>query len=197
MKLRILLWAALVFAAAFVLFGAENLLMQRNIASKTVRLHVVANSDSAEDQSHKLTVRDRVLEYVQALTENCVSAEEAKKVISANLTEIADHAAQISTYPISVSLGTERFETRYYDTFTLPAGEYPALRVKIGEAKGKNWWCVVFPSLCTAATGTAVEECAAVGGFDDAESKLIIGGEEHYKLRFKALEWIEHLLKIF
>ena len=111
--------------------------------------------------------------------------------------EIAENAAQISPYAIRVSMETEEFGTRYYETFTLPAGEYPALRVNIGEAKGKNWWCVVFPSLCTAATGTAVEECAEAGGFDDSESSLITGGENHYKLRFKALEWIQDFLDIF
>ncbi len=196
-KTRIILWLSLVFAAAFVLFGAENLWMQRNIASKTVRLHVVANSDSDEDQAHKLLVRDRVLEFVQELTATCKTAKEAKTVIRTQLPEIANYAAQISSYDIRVSLGTEEFETRYYDSFTLPAGQYPALRVNIGNAQGKNWWCVVFPSLCTAATGTAVEECASVGGFDEAETSLITGGQEKYKLRFKTLEWMRKLRNIF
>lgn len=172
--------------------------MQQSIAEKTLRLHVVANSDAQEDQAQKLRVRDRVLETVSALTASCKTAQEAKTVISENLDEITICAQALlreegSDYGVTVSLGVEQFDTREYDTFTLPAGSYPALRVNIGSAEGQNWWCVVFPSLCTAATSEAVEECAEVGGYEKAESTLITGGEKKYTLRFKALEWLKEL----
>ncbi len=193
MKIRIIVWVLLVFLMAGLLFAAESLCMQRSIAEKTVRLHVVANSDSREDQSLKLQVRDAVLQQVSALTENCQSAQEAKQTIGANLPLIEEAAKQVCDEQIKVSLEKEMFETRYYDTFTLPAGEYPSLRVSIGEGKGKNWWCVVFPSLCVPATSDSVEDAALTGGFSREEAQLITGGEEKYELRFKTLEWLKKL----
>lgn len=183
-------------------YAFDALIFQRQLAAKTVRLHVVANSDTEEDQAQKLRVRDAVLEKVSVLTENCADADEAKRVLSANLEEIQHTAKAVlqsegSTLGVDVSLGTERFDTRYYDTFTLPAGDYPSLRVKIGAAEGENWWCVVFPSLCSAATSDAVAENAQVGGFDSSETDVISGGEEEYKLRFKTLEWIKGIADWF
>lgn len=195
--MRILIWVGLVFAVAFVLFGAENLLLQKEIADNTLRLHVVANSDSEEDQAHKLVVRDAVLRHVGALTANCTSADEAEMVISENLLSIQEAAQSVSDYDISVSLGEEAFDTRYYDTFTLPAGQYTALRVNIGQAEGKNWWCVVFPSLCTSATSDAVEQTAQTAGFGDAQTDFVVGGEERYVLRFKTLQWIKNIFDFF
>ena len=197
MKMRILIWAVLVFAVAFVLFGAENMMLQRDIADQTLRLHVVANSDSEEDQAHKLVVRDAVLKHVSALTANCTSADEAETVITENLASIQTVAQSVSDYDISVSLREEQFDTRYYDTFTLPAGTYSALRVNIGQAEGKNWWCVVFPSLCTSATSDAVEKTAQTAGFSDTQTDFVVGGEQRYVLRFKTLQWIKNFFDFF
>ncbi len=202
MKLRICFWVALVCVIAFGVFAAENLLLQRDLAEKTVRLHVVANSDSAADQAQKLRVRDAVLQEVAELTKNCKDASQARTVLGAHLGTIEASARRVladegSGYGVSVSLGVEDFPTRTYETFTLPAGSYPALRVRIGAAQGHNWWCVVFPSLCTAATSDAVEEYAAVGGFDRSETDLITGGEEKYEFRFKTLEWLQDFLSWF
>ncbi len=202
MKFRILLWLCIVALGAYGLYAAESLLQQRQLAEKTIRLHVVANSDSAEDQAQKLRVRDAVLEEVSRLTSCCTDAEQAKQVLSDNLMLLTDAAQEVlaaenSSYTAEVTLTTEGFDTRYYDTFTLPAGEYPSLRVKIGAARGKNWWCVVFPSLCTAATSDAVEQCAEVGGYDSGETQLITGGEEEYTIRFKTLEWLQKITDWF
>lgn len=198
MKFRIVLWVALVALTAYALFAAESFLMQRSLAEKTVRLHVVANSDSEADQAQKLRVRDAVLQEVATLTKDCTDAAQARTVIGQNLDAIEASAQRVltdegSAYAVRVSLGTEEFDTRYYETFTLPAGKYPALRVHIGAAEGKNWWCVVFPSLCMAATTDAVEEYAAVGGFDETETDFITGGEDKYEFRFKTLEWLQEL----
>lgn len=195
MKSRWMAWSILVFFTAVCLLSVETLWTQHQLAEKTVRLHVVANSDSEEDQAQKLLVRDVVLEQVARITAGCADADAAKKKITLHLGEIRAAAEEISSYDVQVSLGTEEFETRYYDTFTLPAGEYPALRVNLGKAQGHNWWCVVFPSLCTAATSDALKQTAAVGGFDSEETELITGGEEEYELRFKSFEWLQTLIQ--
>ena len=162
-------------------------------------MHVVANSDSEADQAQKLRVRDCILQTVSELTAECETSQEAQTVLEANLAQLQADAQTFlrnegSDYSASVSVGKEQFGTREYETFSLPAGEYPALRVKTGAAQGKNWWCVVFLSLCKAATSDVVKECAEVGGYDDAESTLITGGEKKYTLRFMTPEW---LLDIF
>lgn len=194
MKSRWIMWILLVFFTAMCLLSVETLWTQHRLAEKTIRLHVVANSDSAEDQAQKLQVRDAVLEKVAQITETCSNAASAKREIALHIDEIREAAQKETAYDVQVRLGTEQFETRYYDTFTLPAGEYPALRVNLGKAQGHNWWCVVFPSLCTAATSDALERTAAVGGFDSEETELIEGGEEAYELRFKSFEWLQALL---
>lgn len=194
MKSRWIMWILLVFFTAMCLLSVETLWTQHRLAEKTIRLHVVANSDSAEDQAQKLQVRDAVLEKVAQITETCSDAASAKREIALHIDEIREAAQKETAYDVQVRLGTEQFETRYYDTFTLPAGEYPALRVNLGKAQGHNWWCVVFPSLCTAATSDALERTAAVGGFDSEETELIEGGEEAYELRFKSFEWLQAIL---
>lgn len=194
MKSRWIMWILLVFFTAMCLLSVETLWTQHRLAEKTIRLHVVANSDSAEDQAQKLQVRDAVLEKVAQITETCSNAASAKREIALHIDEIREAAQKETAYDVQVRMGTEQFETRYYDTFTLPAGEYPALRVNLGKAQGHNWWCVVFPSLCTAATSDALERTAAVGGFDSEETELIEGGEEAYELRFKSFEWLQALL---
>ncbi len=198
MKFRMIAWVLLVALMAFGLFAAETLLEQRQLASKTVRLHVVANSDSEEDQAQKLRVRDAVLNCVDRLTADCRNAAEAQQMISAHLDEIVRAAREIlraegACCGIEASVRLEEFETRRYDTFTLPAGEYPTLRINIGKAAGHNWWCVVFPSLCTAATADEFSACAQAGGYDREETAFIRGGEDEYELRFKTLEWLQKL----
>lgn len=193
MKWRIALWLVLVFVTSGVLYCAQSLVLQRTLAEKTVRLHVVANSDTADDQAQKLTVRDAVLQEVNRLTAACESAEDARQTLGAHLKDIELAARQVCDREIAVSLGMEDFETRYYDTFTLPAGRYPALRVRIGAAEGKNWWCVVFPSLCLCATSEDTRDAALTGGFSPEETELITGGETQYRLRFKTLQWLKEL----
>ncbi len=195
---RILIWLLLVALMTTVVFAADSVLTQRALAEKTVRLHVVANSDSEADQRQKLRVRDAVLSAAGALTAECTTAAEARAALLQGLPQIEAAARAVlsgegSDYPARVTLQEETFGTRRYDTFTLPAGIYPSLRVTIGAGEGHNWWCVVFPSLCTAATGAGVERIAAAGGFDEEESELVTGGEETYVLRFKTLEWLRAL----
>ncbi|MBQ7872024.1 MAG: stage II sporulation protein R [Oscillospiraceae bacterium] len=199
---RIILWLGCVALMTFALYAGETLLQQRRLAEKTIRLHVVANSDTEADQAQKLRVRDAVLAQVSVLTADCAGADEARAVLAANLPALERAAQQVLTaegsdYGVQVSLGTESFDTRRYDTFTLPAGDYPSLRVRIGAARGQNWWCVVFPALCAAATGDGLEGCARAGGYEGDEVELITGGEEEYVFRFKTLEWLKALGELF
>ena len=161
------------------------------IYEDTVRLHILANSDSEEDQELKLMIRDRLLtEYAVGLS-SCRSAVEAEKVASSMLRQIEkDVEGWIAEfgydYTAEVTLTTEWYERREYDDFTLPAGRYVSLRVIIGGGEGKNWWCVMYPPLCME---IATENAPADDGLIDyskEEILLIKGGK--YNVKLKILE---------
>ena len=165
---------------------------ETELATRVVRLHVLANSDLEEDQNLKLEVRDSVLTLAEGYLANCTSIPQAKNVLEAHLQELADAGAETVSregysYPVSVTLETTYFPTKEYDGFALPAGEYLALRVLIGEAAGQNWWCVVFPPLCTAAASD-VPTVALDAGLTDQEVALITEADEGYILKFKSVE---------
>lgn len=193
-------WVALLgltAAAAAVIFTVQTATLQKTLADKTLRLHVVANSDTDADQAQKLRVRDAVLGAVGALTDGCSSRAEAERALGAGLGRVQAAAQSVldaegCDLPVRVSLEDQRFGTRTYDTFSLPAGTYRALCVRIGAAQGHNWWCVVFPTLCTAASGEETARIAAAGGFDADETELVTDADG-YVLRFKLLEWLDEL----
>ncbi len=165
---------------------------RKTLNEELIRLHVVANSDSEEDQAIKLRVRDAVVESLQSAMAGVGDIEEAKAYIADNLPKIQEIANQVLTKAgvdadAVVTLGKECFDTRYYDTFTLPAGVYESLRITIGEGEGHNWWCVVFPSLCLPATSEGFADVAAGAGFDDALTATL-KGESEYEIRFFLLD---------
>lgn len=157
---------------------------QSSISGNLVRLHVVAVSDSEEEQALKLRVRDAVLEYLSPVLEEAEDSEEAKRLIEDSMDGIA-RAAQSAAEgrKITVSLGKERYPTRTYEGFSLPAGEYESLRVVLGEGKGHNWWCIVFPPLCLSAA--QAEQVQSVMSQEDFE---LITEEEGYALKFRIVE---------
>ena len=125
----------------------------REISREVLRLHVLANSDSVSDQTLKLKVRDRVLAVSEELLADCDSKAEARQRVADHIDQLSREAAACIaeegyTYPVTVRLEDVYFPTRDYETGSLPAGVYQALRVEIGAAAGKNWWCVLFPRLC-------------------------------------------------
>ena len=199
-----------IFSLVFVFTLALGLLscaylqaQQRRLAGKLIRLHVVANSDSPLDQAIKLRVRDAVLEAAetvmqgaddpeQALLEHLDILEAAAEKTSRRLNRSLNRTANRDE-PIALTYESERFPTRYYETFSLPAGVYRTLRVTIGEGNGHNWWCVVFPSICTAASLDELESAAVSGGFTEGELRMITGADEGYTLKFKTLEWMQKL----
>ena len=162
-----------------------------------IRLHVVANSDSPEDQEIKLRVRDAVVSSLQSDLSKAADVEEAKAYLRENLAKIQQIANDVLEKAgfdgeALVTLCREAFDTRYYDTFTLPAGIYESLRVTIGEGNGHNWWCVVFPSLCLSATTEGFADTAAGAGFSDALSGALTG-ETEYQVRFFLLDTLGKL----
>ena len=195
-KNRLKLWevALLIALAIFLGTGAMALRAQDKLADKVVRLHVLANSDSPEDQALKLQVRDVVLERATEVLKQSADRSEAEQLLQRELPELERLAeeevrANGYGYAVSAELTTAEFPTREYEGFTLPAGEYPALRILIGEGAGQNWWCVVFPPLCTAASA---ETAAMAAGFSEEEVRLITE-ENGYVLKFKAVELWETL----
>ena len=187
--------------AVWLLTGGLALQAQDQLSEKVIRLHVLANSDSEEDQVLKLKVRDRVLSYADELLEQSTDHSEAEARLRGSLLELEriageEIAANGYAYPVSVELEKTSFPTREYDGFTLPAGEYLALRVLIGAAEGKNWWCVIFPPLCTA-VASEVRTCALAAGLDGEQISLITEEDQGYVLKFKAVELWETLRQRF
>ena len=164
----------------------------RIIYENTVRLHVLANSASEHDQGVKLTVRDAVLAEMETLLSDAENPEDAVSVISENLDRIRevcnDTLASLGeTYTATVILSEEKYPTRNYETMSLPAGVYESLRIKLGSAEGKNWWCVLYPALCTNVAKT--EESLIKTGFSPEQIEILTNGESpKYKIKFKFLE---------
>ena len=132
------------------------------LSDRVIRLHVIANSDSGEDQALKLAVRDRVLEQAERLYPAKADLNTARTALEDGMSKLAaagqkEVEAQGYDYPVTASITQCWFPTKEYDGFALPAGEYTALRVVIGEGKGQNWWCVAFPPLCLGAASETVD----------------------------------------
>ncbi len=183
--------AAALFCASLVCTALWAEVQQGALADKIIRLHVIANSDSPADQALKLQVRDGVLLQAETLLEGAESPQEAAARLEDNLgllTHAASLAAREAGHPCEVRVSLEEtwFSTRQYGTLALPAGEYQALRVILGEGAGKNWWCVVFPSLSMPAV---TEEAVQAGGFTRDAYALLAEDTPSYVFRFKALEW--------
>lgn len=173
---------------------------QGELADKVLRLHVLANSDSPEDQAMKQKVRDSVLAAAESILADCPDREAAEVRLQSALPEIekaaaARIAAEGGSDSVRAALETAAFPTRTYEDFTLPAGNYLALRVVIGEGQGQNWWCVVFPPLCAETTLDLVTTAMAAGLTE--EDVALITESDGYVLKFKALELWARLKTLF
>lgn len=189
--------AILMALAVTLLWGAWSLHRQDNLQEKMIRLHVIANSDSDADQNLKLCVRDAVLCRAEDILRQSTDMTEARARLRDSLPDIGDAAAQElaaqgSGYSVSVALEDTEFPRKTYDGFALPAGEYLALRVVIGAGEGRNWWCVVYPPLCTTAA-CELEGVALEGGMTADDLSLMTGENAGYVLRFRSLELWERL----
>lgn len=161
------------------------------------RLHIIANSDSVEDQQLKLAVRDGILEKSTDIFKDCSNIDEAYMTAGKQLEKINDIANNIVKesgfdYQASASVGDSYFDTREYDDFTLPAGTYKSLIINLGESKGKNWWCVIFPCICVpTATDAELSNSVSKKAAKTAENP------QKYVVKFKTVEIYEKIKKIF
>ena len=175
-----------------LVWAAMAIFDRQTLKNELIRLHVVAASDSDEDQALKLRVRDAVVSSLQESMADMADMEQAKAYLQENLPKLEALANRVLREAgcedvATVSLQLEEFATRYYDTFTLPAGIYEALRITIGEGEGQNWWCVVFPTLCVGATVEEFEETAQCAGLSESLTAAL-AGEEGYEVRFFLLD---------
>ena len=179
-------------------FWTGSLIADRQkLRDQLIRLHVVGASNSEEDQTVKLQVKNAVVEYLNAAMADIADVEAAKAYVSENLPKIQkaanDALIALGVEPTAVAtFCKEEFGKRVYDTFSLPSGIYDSLRITIGEAEGRNWWCVVFPTLCFSATAEELETVAAGAGFSDALTGAITG-QEKYEIRFYFLDLLGKL----
>ena len=166
---------------------------EMDIYENTVRLHVIANSDSEHDQSVKLSVRDSVLCELNVLLAEAQTQIEAMEIIEQNLEHLRtvcnETLEALGEEPnATLYFKQEKYPTRHYENISLPAGVYQSLQIKLGEADGQNWWCVLFPTLCTSAAKT--EEALIKTGFTSDQIGVLTGGDRpQYKMKFKIMEF--------
>ena len=197
---RLRLWEAALFLAFGLTLtaGVWASATEAALADRVLRLHVVANSDSDADQARKLLVRDAVLARATLLLDGAAGRQDAEAALAPHLDELAQAGAEALARtgnhdPVRVELDGQWFPTREYDGFSLPAGQYRALRVTIGAGAGRNWWCVVFPPLCLASVSEQSVETAAEGVLSEDQVALITGQDGGYVLKFRLVEWWQEL----
>ncbi len=179
------------FCACFILLTVVDMIIPRSegeIFDNVIRLHILAEDNSEEAQSVKLKVRDALLDECGDLFSYNGDVNTAVAELEANLPHIEGIASRVlkengMSYTAVAKIGMEKYPTRVYDGFTLPAGTYRSLRVMLGEGEGRNWWCVLFPPLCT----NAAKDDLSSAGINQNDTPVFT--EKRYILRFKFLEW--------
>lgn len=173
-----------------------------NIRNEVFRLHVIANSNSKEDQDLKYKVRDDVLEYVEKISENANSKEDVINIVNENLKNIKQIAEKTVknegfNYEVNINIGNFSFPTKEYGDISLPSGFYDALKIEIGNASGQNWWCVMFPPLCFVdiTTGVVPEDSKETlqENLDTEEYAIISEDSGIMKFKFKIIEMFENI----
>ena len=183
----------LLFLYVFISAQSYVVAVSNELSNAVFRLHVIANSDSNEDQELKLKVRDNLLEYMNQICSNCLTKEEAIILAQSHqntFQAIAEETILENGYDYSVKININNFyfPTKNYGDISLPAGYYDALRVEIGEAKGQNWWCVMFPSLCFIDVSNGIVDNEAKENLEENlgdESFNIISDSKETKFYFK------------
>lgn len=201
---KLLICALVILAISFVA-GLLPIHGEEEIYDTVVRLHVVANSDSTEDQELKLKVRDSIISVVTPAVKDCKTQKEAIDAIESIMPEIEERARETirkegSDYSVKILLGEEYYPTKTYETCAFPEGEYVSLRVLLGEGEGQNWWCCLFPPLClSAATDSSDdsnEDAFISAGLNADQYKIITESDTpKYKVRFKILEALSSWFK--
>lgn len=188
----------------YTLFCAINYVdaVSSSISNSVFRLHVIANSDSEEDQNLKYIVRDKVLEYMNEICSNISSKEEAMQIVGSHLDDFKTIASNTIhdegyDYDVNVEIGNFDFPTKTYGDISFPSGFYDALRIKIGQASGKNWWCVMFPPLCFVDVSSGVVPDSSKSDMQDSlsaeEYGLISSESDDLEFKFKLVEFFQNI----
>ena len=183
----------LLFIYIFICAQSYVSAVSNNLSDAVFRLHVLANSDSDEDQALKLKVRDSLLNYMNNICSNCSTKKEAISLVNENSKDFQEIAEKTIIengydYSVNINIGNFYFPTKNYGDISLPAGFYDALRVEIGKAKGKNWWCVMFPSLCFIDVSSGIVDDTAKENLEENlenESYNIISNKNNSDIKFK------------
>lgn len=193
----LILFLSYIFTSLFFYSDAVT----NNISKNVFRLHVIANSNSEEDQDLKYKVRDELIKYMKSISSNISTKDEALTLVNNNLDTFQAIASNVIIengfdYPVKIEVGNFDFPTKTYGDISLPTGFYDALKVEIGEAQGRNWWCVMFPSLCfvDVSNGIVPEESKEnlQSNLDYEDYNLISSDEAEYKIKFKLVEILEN-----
>ena len=187
----------------YIFFSAMSYVtaVSNNLQKSIFRLHVIANSDSDEDQKLKYLVRDNLIEYMNTLALDINNKEEVIKIANEHLDDFHDVARKTIVengydYDVSVEIGNYDFPTKTYGDISFPSGYYDALRVKIGKAEGQNWWCVMFPPLCFVNISSGIVPDSSKQILEDElsneEYSLISSDSNEFKLKFKIIELFQN-----
>ena len=197
-----LLLMFLLFVYVLIAASSYTKAVCTDIANNVFRLHVIANSDSEEDQKLKYIVRDSILSYVNGILENINNKEDVVLTINNHIDEIKNIAQQAVynegfTYDVEIEVGNFKFPTKTYGNISFPPGLYDALRVKIGNASGKNWWCVMFPPLCfvDVSSGIVPEDSKELmeSNLSSEDYALVSSSKNITKIKFKVVEVLQNL----
>ena len=196
----------LIVSVAFLLLSAYSYVnaVSNNLADSVFRLHVIANSDSEEDQNLKYKVRDSLIEYMNTLTNNMNTKDEVIQIAKEHIQDFKNIAQNVvkengNDYEVNIEIGNFSFPTKTYGDISFPAGFYDALKVEIGKAEGQNWWCVMFPPLCfvDVTSGVVPEESKEnlEENLGDEEYSIISDSEENglTSIKFKIIEFFENI----
>jgi stage II sporulation protein R len=168
-----------------------------DLRANVLRMHILANSDSQQDQELKLKVRDALLERSDEIFGECENLQQAEESVSQNLELIQSIAEEVVaengyTYPVTVELTNMQFEDRTYDNIVMPSGYYDTIRVTIGNAEGHNWWCVMYPTMCVSAY--VENQPTNAEDYFDGETLDMLQYHEKYQLKLKCVEWLEEYI---
>lgn len=185
--------------ALFIFVSANSYAntISQDLSNNFFRLHILANSDSELDQNLKLKVRDAVISYMETLSYSGLTKDEAVLLTNEHLEDFKNIAQKVlndnnCNYEVNIEVGNFYFPTKEYGNISLPAGFYDGLKIEIGEAKGQNWWCSLFPPLCFVDISSGIIDEEAENelkeNLSDEEFAIITGDSEEIKLKFKLLE---------
>lgn len=195
----------IILITIYIFISAYNYVeaVSYDISNSVFRLHVIANSDSEEDQNLKYLVRDALLEYMNSITKSATSKEDVIEIASLHISEFEEIAKKVINengfdYPVKIEIGNYSFPTKEYGDISLPSGYYDALRVKIGNADGQNWWCVMFPPLCFIDITSGVVEDSSKetlqNNLSDEEYALISDSDNMaINFKFKIVEFFKNV----